>query len=169
MPHSKQETAQKKTAGPEGPAASFQAQPDLEVESDAGVNVPAESVIHLDVRVAAAGARRASLATHQRRITIEDVLRTETERVVIANREGRSEIEVALRRDPVVGRTVGVARQSRVRAGQVLIDATEVAPLGRQADSARARPRQTQLVAPFGVRRAALVSVETGAVVRSGN
>src|SRR4051812_41934058 len=72
---------------------------DLEVDRDAGEDVPTQRVIDLRVGVTVAERRVRHFTTDDRRILVEDVVRAKTEVVAIPDPRRKCEVEVALRRD----------------------------------------------------------------------
>ncbi len=72
----------------------------LEIKRNACVDVTSEGVIHLRESVAVTETSWAGLLTGKRRRLVEDVVRTKTEVVVVANFEGERQVEVVLSIEP---------------------------------------------------------------------
>ena len=128
----------------------------LEIKRNACVDVTSEGVIHLRESVAVTETSWAGLLTGKRRRLVEDVVRTKTEVVVVANFEGERQVEVVLSIEPSDAR--------RRRCAQVVqIDSAEVPPANRSAYTVGEIEPNAGLMAPFRGRRTADVAVQTNA------
>ena len=91
---------QKEGAAAHGHRPIFASLRRLEVQRRAGEDVAAEVIVSAPVGIAVTGrdSAGAEAAAEERRRPVEDIVDAQPEVVVVANREGRGEIEVALRR-----------------------------------------------------------------------
>lgn len=150
-------SSKKKGGGPKSTAPGFDRLLGLEVDRRSGVHEAAERVPGARIGVAVARPRRTKVRTSlvaisardERRLLVEDVVHAQAEVEVVAEREGRCQIEIALpgnvqRWSEVVRTTERLVVDERFRH-----DLADIAPLGRDADAIGHLQADAKLMPPL--------------------